>query len=277
MNPLHPTSYPALNLVLHTLVTEIQDTLEETFLAAYLHGSFAVGDFDEHSDVDFAIVIDQPLTESQVEALQELHDRIYRLDSPWAQHLEGSYFPKDVIKRITYPKIPLWYLDHGSRSLIQSTHCNTNVVRWVVREKGINLAGAPATTFIDPISAQTLREDIYSVMVWWSDEILRDPESINNRFFQTFAVLNYSRMLHDLHTGRIGSKRAGAEWAKATLDPQWHDLIDRAWAGRPHPEISSRQPANPHDLQRTLDFLRSILKAGKQLVTELNVPLVPFY
>jgi predicted nucleotidyltransferase len=39
----------------------VQDVLGTGFVGAYLQGSFAVGDFDRHSDVDFIIVIAEEL------------------------------------------------------------------------------------------------------------------------------------------------------------------------------------------------------------------------
>ena len=48
-----PTPYQDLNVVLTRLVGGVQTALGATFVGAYLQGSFAVGDFDEHSDVDF--------------------------------------------------------------------------------------------------------------------------------------------------------------------------------------------------------------------------------
>ena len=50
-----PTPYPELNSVLEDLVASVKATLGEAFVGAYLQGSFAVGDFDRHSDVDFII------------------------------------------------------------------------------------------------------------------------------------------------------------------------------------------------------------------------------
>ena len=93
---------------------------------------------------------------------------------------------------------------------------------------------------------------------WWND-IRADPQSINNRFYQGFVVLNYCRMLHDLHRGAVGSKRAGAEWAKRTLDPAWAGLIDRAWSCRPNPAVSVRQKADPEDLRLTLEFVAYVV------------------
>jgi hypothetical protein len=66
-------------------------------------------------------------------------------------------------------------------------------------------------------------------------------------------------MLHDLTVGRPGSKRAGAAWAKGRLGPAWGDLIDRSWGGRPNPAVSVREPADPADYERTLEFVRLII------------------
>jgi hypothetical protein len=212
--------------------------------------------------VDFVVAVERELSDDQVEALQVMHERIYNLECEWAQHLEGSYFPRDVLRHHDRCTHPLWYLDHGSRSLIQSTHCNTIVVRCVVREHGVPLAGADPATLVDPIPVQILRQAILDDMHTWWQEIQADPERINNRFYQGFAVLNYCRMLHDFHTGQVGSKRAGAEWVKATLDPAWAGLIDRAWSGRPNPAWSVRQPADAEDFERTLRFIPYILQVS---------------
>jgi len=50
---MYPTPYPELNAVLRELVESMQAILGESFVAACLQGSFAVGEFDRHSDVDF--------------------------------------------------------------------------------------------------------------------------------------------------------------------------------------------------------------------------------
>lgn len=257
-----PTPYPELNDILRELVESIQHILKENFIAAALQGSFAVGDFDLHSDVDFIVVIEQELSTSQVRTLQAMHERIYDLESEWAKHLEGSYMPQNILRDYTQSGGKVWYLDHGSRLLERSNHDNTIVVRWTLRENGVALAGPAPATLVDPIPVEALRREILAVINDWGAEILADPEQINNRFYQTFAVLSYCRMLHDLQAGTVGSKRAGAEWAKANLEPAWSDLIDRAWDGRPNPAMSVRQPADPADLDRTLAFIQEVTRAS---------------
>lgn len=250
-----PTPYPDLNRVLRDFVDRVQAVLSTNFVGAYLQGSFAVGDFDLHSDVDFIMVTEEDLSHEEVHALQAVHEHIYGVDIPWAQHLEGSYFPIKVLRDHARLGGLLWYLDHGSRSLIQSAHCNTVLVRWVVREYGVTLAGPAPALLVDPIPVETLREHIRATIEDWGQEILSHPDHFNNRFYQGFIVLNYCRMLHDLHRGFPGSKLAGAQWAKANLDPSWKGLIDRAWNGRPDPAVSSRESADPQDFKATLEFI----------------------
>ncbi|MGH9830719.1 MAG: aminoglycoside adenylyltransferase domain-containing protein, partial [Blastocatellia bacterium] len=255
-NEPFPTPYPELNSVLRGLVDSVQAVLNTNFVGAYLQGSFAVGDFDLHSDVDFIVVLEEELSPEEGHGLQAGHERIYGLDIPWAQHLEGSYFPKQVLRDHTRLGELLWYLDHGSRSLIPSDHCNTVLVRWVVREQGVCLAGPAPAQLVDPIPIEALREHIRATILDWGQEILSHPDPFTNRFYQGFIVLNYCRMVHDLHRGWPGSKLAGAEWAKAHLDPSFQGLIDRAWDGRPNPAVSVRESADPQDFKETLEFIQ---------------------
>ena len=264
-----PTPYPDLNAVLRELVEGVQAALGDSLVAVCLQGSFAVGDFDPHSDVDFIVAIEGELSDTQLGSLQAMHGRLYHLESGWAQHLEGSYFPKNVLRDYSQSGGQLWYLDNGSQSLVRSNHCNTIVVRWVVRERGIALLGPTPETLVDPIPVEVLRREILATIRDWGQQILAEPEPFNNRFYQSFVVLSYCRMLHDLHSGAIESKVAGAAWAKATLDPSWAGLIDRAWDGRPNPALSIRQPADPAEFRSTLEFVRYAIGVSMKLAADL--------
>ena len=241
------------------MVSGIRSIIGEDFVGAYLQGSFAVGGFDGHSDVDFVVVSEHGLRVEEVGLLQALHGRIYELDCEWAKHLEGSYFPREVLARSEGRGRLLWYLDNGARSLVLSEHCDTVVVRWVLREHGIVLVGPPPTELIDPIPVELLREEIERTMREWGAQILASPIPYRNRFYQSFIVLSYAKMLHDLRAGCIGSKRDGAEWAKGVLDRSWADLIDRAWDGRPDPAKSVREPPDAVDFRRTLEFVEYVI------------------
>ncbi|MFB0509918.1 MAG: aminoglycoside adenylyltransferase domain-containing protein [bacterium] len=266
-----PTPYKDLNRVLSELVKSVRLILNSNFIGAYLQGSFAIGDYDEHSDVDFIIVVKDELATTEINALQVMHKRIYEIKILWAQHLEGSYFPQKILQSQPPYGQKLWYLDNGKSFLIESDHCNTVVVRWIVREKGIIMAGPNPKTIISPIPINMLRKEIYSTICDWGKQIFDNRKQYENRFYQSFIVLSYCRMHHDLKKGEISSKRKGAEWAKKNLDRSWVDLIDRTWQGRPNPEVSIRQPADPDDFTRTLQFVNYITKESEAYIKTISL------
>jgi len=63
----------------------------------------------------------------------------------------------------------------------------------------------------------------------------------------------------------------GAEWIKTNWDPKWHDLIDRAWSGRPNPALSVNRPTDPNDLQKTVDFVQEILGEARKLLVSFGL------
>ena len=94
----------------------------------------------------------------------------------------------------------------------------------------------------------------------WREHWLANPEGLDNRFYQPFAVLSYCRMLYSLQTGAVESKRAGAMWAMETSDRNWRPLIQGALDARPgDAALKVRQKAVPVDLESTWAFMQYAL------------------
>lgn len=249
------TQVKELNSLLFALVAGMQSILANTFMGAYLGGSFAHGGWDAHSDVDFDVVISSDLTSIELAKLTTLHTRLYEWGSYWAQHLEGAYFSKDILVNVDDTNQPIWYLDNGSLNFERSVHDNTLVNRWVLREHGVILAGPEPRTWIPMIPEEKLKAEVRQTMVDWGDEIIHGLYSIDNRWAQTFAVLSYCRMMHTLVTGRVNSKPSGADWAKQTLDHAWIDLIDDALSAMPDQYVKVATPSDPEKVRLTMNFI----------------------
>jgi hypothetical protein len=250
-----PTAFPDLNAVLSELVGGVRSVLDENFCGAYLHGSFATGDADIFSDVDFIVVTHEELSGEQEAGLQATHRRIYTLETPWAQHLEGSYAPARRLRRMDWSGSPFFYLDNGSDRLVWDRHCNTAVVRWLLREHGLALAGPEPRTLLAPVSASELRREavarVHDYVEWASEPTKVGPMS---RWKQPYLVITLCRLLFTLHEGRIPSKGEAGAWALDRLDREWHQLVRRALDDRPNPWDRVHQPAAPDTTQRTLRF-----------------------
>jgi predicted nucleotidyltransferase len=259
MKPNYPSPFQDLNAVLQELTVSVQAILAENLMGLYLQGSFAVGDFDEHSDVDFLAIIKHELTEAELAALQAMHQRLFALTITWAQHLEGSYFPVEMLSRYDRVQDRPFYLDNGSQELIRSDHDNTWVVRWTVREHGIPLLGPPPDDLIAPIPPEAMHQEIIKTMHDWAEEIFSGGFQLDSLWAQPFGVISYCRMLQTLRNGRIKSKRAGVIWAQNNLPQRWQPLIQQAWQERPNPWEKVYQPINPEATAEAHAFIRYAL------------------
>jgi hypothetical protein len=246
------TRYPALNALLHDFVSSSREVLGENFCGAYLQGSFALGQADEYSDVDFLIVTHREVGQRQLPALQAMHRRLYRSETEWARHLEGSYFPEGRLRSVDPASTPLLYLDNGASELTWDSHCNRAVTRWTVREHGIALDGPDPKTLIDPVSPEDLRrealERIHEYVVWAHES------TEMSRWKQSYLVLTFARVLNTVETGKVATKRDAAEWAMKRLAPEWASLIRQALDDRPDPWKRVHQVADAELTKQTLDF-----------------------
>lgn len=255
--------YPELRGVLEIFVDEISTELSENLVGIYLVGSIASGDFDLDSDVDFLVVTNTELTETNMKALQDIQIKIHGIDCYPAKHLEGSYISiGDLNTWSIVGQKELYYFDNGSTTYEQSTHDNKWHVRWILRERGITLAGQKPETILRAIPLQELLNEIKTTMLQvlklFEDEINRPLSFFNSRFGQSFAVLTYCRMLHTLQTGTVQSKKAAVKWAKQFVNPQWVKIIDQAWNEREGVRFGTKisQRSETTLLYETLEFIK---------------------
>lgn len=249
-----PTPFPDLNSVLAEFVAGLRDALGDNLCGVYLVGSFAMGDCDGRSDVDFLVATHRELTGNEEEALRLLHAEIYESPVVWAQHLDGSYAPKGMLRspRGVEPWPALW-LHNDSSVPVWGRHSNLAISRWLLRERGIVLAGPPPREVAAPVSYGELRAEVRARMhryavrtrawtVSGEDRAVLDYLGLRS---PAYVVLMFCRLLHTLASGSIVAKREAAEWAIRELDPRWKDLIRAALDGGSDASPPSAGEARP--------------------------------
>jgi predicted nucleotidyltransferase len=221
-----PTVFPELNELLRELVARVESILGDNFVGAYLIGSFALGAADLHSDCDFLVVTQDRVTAEQERALRELHDEIPTRSGHWTHDLEGSYAPRAELETLAALDEEWLYVDRGWREMQWSTHCNTEEVRWTLRERGITLAGPDPRSLVREVSAEALRSRMRRLIESFLPDLF-SWTSFEIAWAQRYAVTTLCRMLYTLDTGGVASKQASLEWAKNALTSPWHDLIQQ--------------------------------------------------
>ena len=250
------TPYPEINLVLEALLLDAQAILGEHFIGLYLHGSLAYGDFNlQTSDIDFLVITDGVIPAETFLALKAMHARLFLSGLAWAQKIEGAYIPKDILRHHDPNAAPIPWLGVDGHFALEKLGSDWILQRWILREKGIVVAGPPLQPLIDPVSADELREAVRgSLRDWWSPPF-PSPERFASSEYQAYAVLTMCRSLYVLEHGRIASKPEAARWALETLGEPWHALVAAAADWRPGMEFDQ--------LEEVMMFIQFTLRKWK--------------
>jgi hypothetical protein len=252
-----PTPHPDVNEVLALLLARVEEILGNQFVGMYLYGSLSSGDFDPgSSDVDFAVITDGLLLAETVSALEAMHTDLSANGPAWAHKLEGSYVPKDLIRRHDPHGPPCPTLNEG-RFYLDPPGSDWVIQRHVLRECGVVVRGPHPQTLIEPVSAEEIKRAVLGILHEWWFPMLEDAAWLrkNGSPYQAYAIISMCRVLHALEHGTIVSKPAAAAWAQARFGERWSPLIERALAVRSAARHDPDPGSLPPLLEESLDFI----------------------
>ena len=246
------TGFPELDAVLAGFDRAVRTILEGTYVGCYLQGSFALGGGDAESDADFVVVTTVPPAGDAEAALRRLHDEIPGRPGSWNRNIEGSYAHLDSLRDNARVGEPWLFVDRGHRELVRDAHCNMLHTRWILRNHGIVVGGAPIAGLVAEVPEQALRDDARAALPGTLDGI-REWADMGHAWTQRYIVHTHCRVLYTMVTGRVASKPAALRWAADTLDPEWRPLLaqvaeDRLTPWRPV------DPPRPGSMERALEF-----------------------
>lgn len=226
------TPYPAINTMLTEWVEGLKRLLDDNVVGLYLSGSLAYGDFvPERSDVDLQAVVRNPLTQEELKSIEQLHREIEGRCPQWANRIECSYVPLELLREPTPPVTsrPWW----GFGTLYAEAPAGNEWIinHYLLSKHCFALEGPDFNELIPPISIQEVRQaSARDLFKEWVPKI-DDRAWLSNSHYQSYLVLNLCRILHTVIHGQVGSKKVSGQWAKAAY-PQWQNLIEEAerWA-----------------------------------------------
>lgn len=231
-----------------------REVLGDYFTGMYLYGSLALGDFDPgRSDIDPLIVTNGELPDITIEALADMHRRLFRNDMVWTKKMSGIYIPLDDLRvyRKTGPKTPMFNRDEF---LVDRYDIDWVFHRHVLYKCGVEIEGPPLREIIDPVPPEQLKETAFIFLRDWV-LLTYDDEIFRGEGHQPYFVLTVCRGLYTFRNGDVATKRKSVEWVMANVDDRWSDLIRQAM------DWHYGDPSG--DISRTQKFMRYVMaKAG---------------
>lgn len=251
-----PTPYPDVNTVLNLLAKNVQSVLGNYCIGLYLHGSLALGDFDpERSDIDFTVVTTRELPVKLIADLEAMHGRISDSGPAQAKKLDGSYISKKALWRYNPDDAPRPHIDEG-KFHVSPDGIGYVIIRHILREHGVAVAGPPVSPMIAPVSPDELRQAIVEKLFSRWAPMLDNPGFPNSGpGYQPYAAITMCRALYTLKCGTIVTKSTAGRWALMTLDKEWASLIEAALAWH------DGDPTG--DMPRTKELMKYTLEQAK--------------
>ncbi len=223
------TLYKDINEVLSSFAHGIDTIFKQNLIGLYLLGSLTYGDFNpRRSDIDLVAIVRHQVTVQELELIKELHKKIKKNYQVWADRLECSYIPIDMLITLSPPKAPRPYYNCGT-FFTEAHYGNEWIINnYLLYEHGISLFGPDFKELINAIDiAEVQKACIRDLFQEWEPKII-DPEWLGNGHYQSYIILNLCRILYTVMQRPTGSKTVAASWVKNEFGSQWQDLIEVA-------------------------------------------------
>ncbi|WP_047998675.1 aminoglycoside adenylyltransferase domain-containing protein [Lactiplantibacillus herbarum] len=216
--------------LLQLLKTTYQDILKANLVGIYLHGSYALGSYNEKiSDLDYVVVVHHQLTITEKQQLMTV-----TLDQLWPlAPQKGLEFHVLLLSATQHFIHPCSFDFHFSKYHYQ--HYQRNPERYLREMQGTDLDLAAHLTIMHAAGQVLVGpaiEEVFgpvSAIDYW-DSIKFDVENaaIGIHDQPMYTILNLCRVLAYRQDGLILSKQTGGEWGLAHLPVQWQPLIHQA-------------------------------------------------
>jgi hypothetical protein len=219
------TPYPELDGLLADLLGHWRRILGSNLVGAYVQGSFALGAGDLHSDCDFLVATQGRLTDDQEAGLRALHAEVPHREGHWCHHLEGSFAPAPELASVGSLGRTWLFVDHGWDTMQWDDHCNRAYTRWILRERGLTLAGPVPATWMEEVPPTALRRESRTALPTLLADLATWVDIDAIAWGQRYAVVTACRLLFTIETAEVASKAGALEWAQRRLDPRWRPLL----------------------------------------------------
>lgn len=252
-----------LKIAIHMMTQRIAEILERNAPAVYLYGSVTLDDFKiGWSDIDILVLTERKISEAQAQKLVKLRQAMLEEDPENRYYLlfEGGMLTINSLQLGTTDRVVYW----GTRGeriddhYIFDAFCMSELL-----DNGILLYGNDIRADLSHPDFDELKENVQRHY-----ETIRKYAGLSGRSLYTYGwLLDISRCIYTLRTGKIIAKTTAGEWAlKEKLCP-CEDALAKTVKIRNNPsvykndaEILDYAETIGEEIQRYADVLEKELK-----------------
>lgn len=204
------------------LLSGLHAALGRKLFGVYVHGAAASSDAAPTGDIDFHVIVTEPLTDREKSAVSDLHAALAREFSPLGVGLDGYYILLEEARQSSPPRHLL------GKDIVDNS--------WALHREHMRagrclvLRGPEPRELCPAASWPELEEALSGELRYVEDHLSAYPD---------YCILNLCRLMYSFETRDVViSKVEAAAWALETF-PQWRRHIEfakKSYAGEATPE-----------------------------------------
>ncbi|WP_036688087.1 nucleotidyltransferase domain-containing protein [Paucisalibacillus globulus] len=229
-----------VEMVLDEYINLLEEHLPNTLQEIYLHGSIAIGAYENYSsDIDLLVVMNRRLVEEDSEALALIHSMLAQRNKK--PELDGVYlYWKDLRKINLQTKEGNGkYYFYNNGELHYGEYFNFNPVTWwTLKHNGIKVINSNTVDFQFDVSAQSLvtyvHENMNSYWINYIKQVKMNKESIlklpSEKIDEVieWSVLGLLRQFYSIKEEKVISKLNAGSYGISHLPRKWNNIIQEA-------------------------------------------------
>jgi len=201
-----------------SLLQGLLDILGEKLYGVYIYGAAAFPETSATGDIDFHVILSEPLVERERLAILELHQALAREYPPLGAELDGYYLLLDDARQTSPPAHQLRPEIRDNSWALHRAH--------ILAGRCIVLYGPDPGTIYPPSTWGELEDALWGELEYVEEHLADYPD---------YCILNLCRLMYSFETRDVvTSKASAAAWAWEIF-PGWRRLIDlarRSYAGQ---------------------------------------------
>jgi hypothetical protein len=211
------------------LLDGLDAALSDKLAGIYLYGALTFPEGGSTGDIDFHVILGEPLDAGQKLAVKDLHAALARDYPPLGEELDGYYILLEDARRTLPPQHQLLPEIIDNAWALHRAH--------ILAGRCFVLHGPDPQQIFPPATWPELESALYDELDYVKDHLTDYP---------AYCVLNLCRLIYSFETKDVVvSKRGAAAWALDAI-PQWRPLIEAA-----------RKSYDGRDTMQDREFLKS--------------------
>lgn len=189
----------------------LREILGENLHGFYIYGAAAFPDEFPLGDIDFHVILNQPLTGAERAEIERLHENLARDFPPLGAETDGYYLLLEDARQKEIPKSQMWRRAEDKSWALHRAH--------ILAGRCLILHGPDPKEIYQPAAWEEIKRALAHEFRYVEKHLGQYPD---------YAILQLCRLIYSCR-GRdaVVSKAETAGWAAATF-PQWRSLIDLA-------------------------------------------------